>query len=199
MKIFYSALFMLILLTATVSAAEPVKIARLPIIFQCTLPDDDGTRAALEHRLERATHIPLNGTLQVAEYLSPIDSVNVLDEIFQRMSAENKKAKLADAMRPLAEKIDADIIVCPVVHRYSQILTHSFNQYGETIIDSRVQVELIVYDRRSDNLVDKKASRMYYDTWSGTGTASYLASVCFDKVIADTKLHELITSIGKDL
>ena len=197
MKIFFSTLFMLIFLTATTSAAEPVRIARLPIIFQCTLPDDDGARAALERQLERATHIPLNGTLQVAEYLSPIDSVNVFNDIWQKISAANKKAKFAEAMRPLAAELDADIIVCPIVHRYSQILTQSFNWYGDMIIDSRAQVELIVYDRRTDNLADKKASRMYYDTWSGTGTAAYLASICFEKVIADTKLHELIMSIGK--
>jgi len=28
-------------------------------------------------------------------------------------------------------------------------------------------------------------------------TAVYLASICFEKVIADTKLHELIRAIGK--
>ena len=197
MKIFLNALILLIFLTATTSAAEPVKIARLPIIYQCTMPDDETARAALERQLERSTHIPLNGTLQVAEYLPPLDSVNVFNDIWQEISAANKKAKFAEAMRPLAEKLDADIIVCPIVHRYSQIITQSFNWYGDMIIDSRAQVELIVYDRRADNLVDKKAARMYHDTWSGTGTAAYLASICFDKVIADTKLHELIMSIGK--
>ena len=197
MKKFFSALFMLMILTATTSAAEPVRIARLPIIYQCTLPNDDVARAALERQLERATHIPLNGTLQVAEYLSPIDSVNVFNELWQEISAANKKAKFADVMRPLAEKLDADIIVCPIVHRYSQINTQSFNWYGDMIVDSRAQVELIVYDRRTDNLADEKASRMYHDTWSGTGTAAYLASICFEKVIADTKLHELIRAIGK--
>ena len=71
MKKFLAALIVLILSAATVSAESmPVRIARLPIIFQSTIPDAD-TCTRLETKIERAIHIPLNGTLQLAEYLPP--------------------------------------------------------------------------------------------------------------------------------
>ena len=196
-KIFIALMMILFATTVTAQAAEPVRIARLPIIFHCTI-SDDGTRETLETKIERATHIPLNGTLQVADFLSPIESGCILEELWQKMSAADKKAKLADAMRPLAEKIDADIIVCPVMLSYGETIIGFSGWIGEEILDSRAEVELIVYDHRTDTLLDKKASRMYHDAWSNSGTASYLAAECFDIVIEQTKLRELIRAVGKN-
>ena len=178
-----------------VSAAEkvPVKIARLPIIFQSSIPDLD-TRTTLETKIERATHIPLNQTLQVAEYLPMNDSAQILNEIWQEMRRESKKTRLKDAIKPFAEKIDADIVVCPVLVDYSEWVDN-FSRFGETYLHSYVRAELIVYDRRNDDLVDKKTSHMHHDTFSLAGTASYLAKTCFDELIDKTKLHQLIMSI----
>lgn len=179
------------------AAAEkvPVKIARLPIIFQSTIPDID-TRAQLETKIERATHIPLNQTLQVAEYLPMNDSAQIFNELWQEMRRDNKKTRLRDAIKPFAEKIDADIVVCPVLLSYSEWVDSYFS-FDETYMHSYVQAELIVYDRRTDDLVDKKASRMHNDTYSLAGTASYLAKNCFDELIDKTKLHQLIMNVGK--
>ena len=197
MKKFLLPLLLFIIFLSSQAAAEkiPVRIARLPIIFQSSIPDAD-TRAQLETKIERATHIPLNNTLQVAEYISISDSTQALNEIWQKMRSENKKARLKDAMRPLAEKIDADIIVCPVLINYSQFV-NNFSGYGEIFLNSYARAELIVYDRRADDLIDKKASQIYNDVLSSTGTVDYLAKICFDKVIDDTKLHQLIMAIGK--
>ena len=155
----------------TAHAAEPVRIARLPIIFQCALPDD-ATRDALETQIQRAVHIPLNGTLQVAEYLSPTDSADALSELWQKISAADKKATLADAIRPLAAELDADIIVCPVVHRYSQNVIQTFGWYEDILLDSHVRVELIVYDRRTDDLRDKTAWARHHNLRRTALTAS---------------------------
>ena len=197
MKKFLFALLALIIFSSSIAAAEkvPVKIARLPIIFQSSIPDLE-TRAQLETKIERATHIPLNQTLQVAEYLPMDDSAQVLNEIWQEMRANNKKIKIRDAIKPFAEKIDADIVVCPILLSYSQFV-NGFSSFGETYIHSYVEAELIVYDRRTDNLVDKKASRFHNDTYHPVGTASYLAKTCFDELIDKTKLHQLIMNIGK--
>ncbi|MBR0061380.1 MAG: hypothetical protein IJP68_07855 [Selenomonadaceae bacterium] len=191
MKRFLLALMILMLMTSA-AAANPVRIARLPIIFNSTIPDYD-TCAELETKLARASHIPMNKTLQVAEYLPTKDSTQALQNLWQEMRSANKKARLQDAMRPLAQNLDADIIICPILLSYSQ---HVENFAGfETYLQSYVKVELIVYDRRADSLVDKKAAQMYHDAISTTGTADYLAKICFDKVIDETKLRELIMNI----
>lgn len=191
MKKFLTALFALILLATTAQAAEPVRIARLPILIQCKMPDVD-TRTELETKIARAVHIPLNNTLQLAEYIPTQESAPILSDLWQQLRAQNKKAKLADAMRPLARALDADIIVCPVLLRYSQ---YSAPAWDEMIINSYARAELIVYDRRTDTLIDKKSSRMYHDSYHPQGTASALAKICFDNVIDATKLRHLIMAI----
>lgn len=192
MKKFLFALHVMILFAATVQAAEPVRIARLPIIFQSNVPDSE-ICAELETKIKRAIHIPLNGTLQLAEYLPEENSARVLNDIWQDI--QNKKTKLADVMRLLATELDADIIVCPVLKQYSQYESIGFRWDGEIYIFSHVEVELIVYDRRSDELIDKKASQFYRDVYSTTGTAAYLSKICFDKVIDASKLRQLIHDI----
>ena len=60
---------------------------------------------------------------------------------------------------------------------------------------SQVRVELIVYDRRTDELIDKRASQFYHDSYHMMGTASSLAKICFDNVIEKTKLRQRIMAI----
>lgn len=195
MKKFLFALIALLFVTAQVSAQAPVKIARLPIILNSAQPDND-TCAELEVKLARAVHIPLNDTLKVAEYIPPAAAAKVLREMWKSMRSVNKKAKIQDAMRPLAEDLDADIIVCPILLRYNQNYSGAFTS-DETYLSSTVRAELIVYDRRTDSLVDKKVSRMYNDMISNFGTASFLAKECFDRLIDETKLRQTIFAIRK--
>ncbi|MBR4642356.1 MAG: hypothetical protein IKO74_06485 [Selenomonadaceae bacterium] len=193
MKKFFVALFTVILFSTLASAeATPVRIARLPIIFQSTVPDED-TCSELETKIARAVHIPLNGTLQLAEYLPMKNSAQVFNDLWQEMHSQNKKAKLQDAMRPLAQKLDADIIVCPVLKDYGQVVMPT--AWNETIMHSYARVELIVFDRRNDTLTYKKAAQSYNDSYHPHGTATQLAKICFDRVIDDSKLRQLIHDI----
>ena len=195
MKKFLFALIAVLFVAAQVSAQAPVRIARLPIIFRSRQPDIQ-TRIDLEVKLARAVHIPMNGTLKVAEYITPVDAAKVLGDIWQAMRTVNKKAKIQDAMRPLAEELDADLIVCPILLNYNETVGGAFTA-SETYLDSQVRAQLVIYDRRSDSLVDKKTSRMYHDAMSRFGTAAFLATECFDRLIAETKLRETIIAIGK--
>ncbi|MBD3879969.1 MAG: hypothetical protein SR1Q5_09895 [Quinella sp. 1Q5] len=194
MKKFIFALLAVILFAATAQAAQPVRIARLPIIFLCSVPDSE-TCAALETKIQRAIHIPLNGTLQLADYLPENHSAQALNDIWNELRSQNKKAKLAEAIRPLASKIDADIVVCPVLRQYGQYASFFSSWNGDIYINSYAEAELIVFDRRTDILTDKKASRMYHDIYTLSGTASHLAKECFDKIIAESKLRDLIRAI----
>lgn len=195
MKKFLFAIIAVLFVAAQTSAQAPVRIARLPIIFRSNQPDAN-TCIELEVKLARAVHIPLNGTLNVAEYIPPADAAKVLGDIWQSMRTVDKKAKIQDAMRPLAEEIDADLIVCPILLRYYENTGGGFST-DEVYLDSQVRAELIIYDRRDDSLVDKKVSRMYRDSMSGFGTASFLSKECFDRLIDQTKIRQTIMTIGK--
>lgn len=192
---FFTAIFIFsaIFFSNCVTFAKPVKIVRLPIIFQKRQPDYE-TCAALETKISRAVLIPLNGTLKVAEFIDPEISSEKLNEIYKKMRAENKKLKLAETIRPLAESLDADIIVCPILLRYSEFFTQSGKNL-ETHLYSDVSAELIVYDGRTDELIDKKISKSFNDSASKFGKASYLAADCFDRLINETKLRRKIMAI----
>ena len=187
MKKILFVLFTLVLFTATAQAAEPVRIARLPIMFQSVTTPDDETCKVLETKIQRAIHIPLNGTLQLAEYLPTNEAAQALNEIYQ--------SDFQAAMRPLAEKLDADIIVCPILKQYSQYVSFYSGWSGDTIINAQVIVELVVYDRRTDELIAKKDSEFYHGDYTLRGTASALSKVCFDNVIDKTKIKERIRAI----
>ena len=193
MKKFLLVFMALMFFATTAQAANPFRIARLPIIFKSTIPDHD-TRTELEMKITRAAHIPLNKTLQVAEYLPTKESAQALDDIWQQMRSKDKHARIQDAMKPLAEKLNADLIICPILLNYNQYVDN-LTSLGETYLHSYAKAELIIYDRRTDNLIDKKNSQMYRDVMSTVGTADYLAKICFDKVIDDTKLRQIIMSI----
>ena len=195
LKIFAAMLLLEILFLNSVQAEEkkPLRLVQLPIIFQSRQPDYD-TCAALETKITRAMNIPLNGTLKLAEYVDKQESTAALNEIWRQMRSQNKKAKLKDAMRPLAEKINADIIVCPALKNYSETqVQHGMN--FETFLVSDVSATLIVYDRRTDELIEKKVSRHFNDSYNKYGSASSLAKECFERLLAETKLQQKIVLI----
>lgn len=194
LKIFTAFLILTTIFFSTCTAfAKPVRIVRLPIIFQKNRPDYD-TCALLETKISRAVMIPLNGTLKVAEFLEPEISSAELNSIYQKMRAENKKIKISETMRPLSESLNADIIVCPILLRYSEYFVQSGATFESHLV-SDVSAELIIYDRRTDELIDKKISRSFNDSSSKFGRASYLATDCFDVLLNETKLKRKIMEI----
>lgn len=194
LKIF-AAIF---ILTATIfsvseAAQKPVRLVRLPIIFQKNIPDYD-TCAVLETKISRATAIPLNGTLKLADYVDPEISSVELNNLWQKMRSKNKKLKLAETMKPLAKNLNADIIVCPILLRYSEYYAQIGTDFHSHLV-SNVSAELIIYDRRTDELIDKKTSRSFNDSANKFGRASYLAADCFDVLIDQTNLKRKIMAI----
>ena len=194
-KIFAAVFLFEILFFQSTEAEEKktLRLVQLPIIFQSRQPDFD-TCAILETKITRATHIPLNGTLKLLEYVDKTESSSALNEIWRQMRSQNKKAKISGAMKPLAEKINADIIVCPILRNYSEVQV----QHGlslKTSLVSNVSATLIIYDRRTDELIEKKDSRYFNDSYNKFGTASYLVQECFDRLIDYTKLKQKIIAI----
>ena len=194
MKIFASIFILTAIIFSTcVTSAKTLRVARLPIIFQKMRPDFE-TTAMLETKISRAVMIPLNGTLNLAEYLDPEKSAAELNSIYQKMRTENKKIKISETMKPLAKNLNADIIVCPILLRYSEYFVH-YGLNSESHLSSNVSAELIIYDRRTDELVDKKTSRSFNDSANKFGRASYLAADCFDILIKETNLKRKFMAI----
>ena len=198
-KKFWSMIFALsIIFSAQINFSyatdkKPVRLARLPIIFMNNQPDLN-TCKTLEVKLSRAVHVPMNNTLRLVDYVGSNESSTALNEIWQELRAKDKKIKLKDTMKPLAKKINADIIVCPVLRRYSEVYYQkSFGSEGKLV--SNVSATLIIYDRRTDELIEKKDSRSFNSEANRFGKASYLAEECFDRLIDATKIRQKVNAI----
>ncbi len=167
---------------------KPVRIVCLPIIFQNKI--DTETRNELEIKIARAVHIPLNETLNAAEYLDAEKSAATLEKI------QRDDKNLSDAVKILAEELDADLVICPILrHRFERVV-HPVRFDSETRLSSHAAAQLIVYDRRTNDLADKKTSRSYSGNYSKFSTAQNLAAECFDELIKKTGLREIIRAIG---
>lgn len=188
-----SILCMLVLLAAcsAASAAErqPLKVAQFPLIVQSSwqTPGDNVTDD-LESQIDRALHVPLNGTLHRVEYLPEKDCLAAWDTAAESSGSH----KLKNMVRNIADTLGADLVVIPVVNDYVQYTTYSWRWDRDIILHSYVSLELAVYDRASDKVVDKKASRFYDDEYSTTGTASYLAHEAMDDLVQQVNLRSYI-------
>jgi len=194
MRKLLSFLCMLVMLTAFCGVAgaaerQPLKVAQFPLIVQSSwLEPGLEVTDDLERQLDRALHVPLNGTLHRVEYLPEKDCLAAWDEA----ADESSSRKVKDRAKVIADKLGADLVVIPIVNDYVQYTTMSWHWDRDIILHSYVSLELVVYDRATDKVVDKKASRFYDDDYSTTGTASYLAREAMTDLIQQVNLRGYI-------
>lgn len=194
MRKLFSFLCMLVMLTAFCGVAgsaerQPLKVAQFPLIVQSSwLEPGLEVTDDLERQIDRALHVPLNGTLHRVEYLPEKDCLAAWDEA----ADESSSRKVKDRAKVIADKLGADLVVIPIVNDYVQYTTMSWHWDRDIILHSYVSLELVVYDRATDKVVDKKASRFYDDDYSTTGTASYLAREAMTDLIQQVNLRGYI-------
>ena len=196
-----SIVLLCILFASSVTlAAErvPLRVARLPLMVQSWQVPDRDTMKDLETKVDRALHVPLNGTLHAVEYLPAAECERALENVMTELRGANRKAKLKDAMKPLAEMLRADLVVCPVLRSYSQYTTLSWSWNHGPILHSTASVELAGYERATDQVFDKKFSKSFTDESSAWGSASALAKDCMDHVIEEAGLRERISKWKHD-
>ena len=190
------AMLILLILAVPALAAErqPQRIAQFPLVIESWQQPDASVQDQLERKIDRALHVPLNATLKAVTYIPEKDCLAAWDEVEGDMTG---KVRIKDMAKPIAEKLQADLVVIPVVAAYEQYTTMSWYWDRGMILHSRAEVQLIVYDRAQDKLVHKKASDFFDDEYSSSGTASYLALNCMDRVIRDADLHGFLWPLDR--
>ena len=185
-------LFLFVMLVSAQASAEgngPLRIARIPMIVQSGYHLSQETVDKLEVKLDRALHIPLNGVLHRVEYLPEEKCVAALEDVLGELRREGRRVKLKDAMKPLAERLGADLVVCPVIEYYSQYVYMGGFWRSGTILHSNVGIALMGYEGRTGKPFSESESRFYHSDYSTWGLAEVLAGECMDKVIDRTGVH----------
>ena len=179
------------------TAAKPLRLARVPLIVRSTYAD----RAAverLEDRLDLALHVPLNDTMHYVEEIPQSDVEDALDDVLADLSQEKKRVRMKDAMPELAERLDADLVICPVLTDYREFIFYGGGGWGwdfdgDTMrLESYVALELDGYDRAEGKNFSKSTSRFYHDSYRSMGRASYLAQEALESLIQETDINKRI-------
>ena len=179
LKNLFSTLLMTVILiqASIVSAAEskPIRLATLPIIIANGVEISNDTVSEMQVKIARALHVPLNDTLKKIDYIPSSTSTVALQEIWSKSYSKNKLSTLSETMKPLAKKINADVIVCTVIYRCNQMTSFSSGSFGESHIISNAAVELIYFDNRTGELISKKFPQSYRGEYMRYGTSDFLA------------------------
>lgn len=195
--IILTTLMMVFLQIRITSAAQgnPIRLITLPIIITSQVRVSDDTLAQMEVKIARSLHVPLNGTLKRVEYISTKESTAALQEIWSQLYRTNRNVHLKEAMRPLAKKLKADVVVCTVLYRCNQTYMTSTNFSHDAHLLSNAGVEMIIFDNRTGEITDKKSARTYRDEYSPYGTADYLAQDCLNKLIDELQLRHRVLNL----
>lgn len=190
------------LLCATVTfAAEadshPFRLARVPLVVRVSSADAEA-RNVIENRLDLALHVPLNDTMHYVEEIPSSEVESALDDVLADLKTKHRRVKMKDAMQPLAEKLDADLVVCPVLTDYREIIFYGGGGWDwdsvadSMILESRVGLELDGYDRTTQENFSEATSRFYHEGYAPRGRASVLAKDALESLIAETDINERV-------
>lgn len=184
------ALFCLLLGTLAEAAERaPMRVAQYPLLIQSRMMPSQAVQEDLGRLVDRSLHVPLNGTLQAVEYIPERECMAALEAV---QAEQGSRAKLKDIMRPLAEKLQADLIVVPVLTGYEQYQTMSWHRWGRYIIHSYAAVEITGFDRSKDEVFRKGDSRQFNDEYSTQGDVSLLAHEVMEEALRRAKVHERV-------
>ena len=181
----------------TASTPQTLRLARVPLIARSSYADDEVDNL-LEDRLDRALHVPLNDTMHYVEELPASDVEAALDEVLADLKKEKRRVRMKDAMQLLAEKLDADLVVCPVLTDYREIIFYGGGGWDwdsvadSMILESRVGLELDGYDRTTQENFSEATSRFYHEGYAPRGRASVLAKDALESLIAETDINERV-------
>ena len=105
-------IMVLLLVPQAAAAAErvPLRIARLPVQVRCNTADAEAVNR-IEIRLDQIMHVPLNGTLQAVKEIPGAQVAAAMDEVMAQLRQMHPRVKWQDAMKPLADKLQADLVV----------------------------------------------------------------------------------------
>ena len=97
-------------------------------------------------------------------------------------------------MKPLADKLQADLVVCPVLRGYEQRTEQNWSWKHMPQLHSYVAMDIVGYDRSRDETFHKSGCRYFDDEYSSNGLAANLSLECLDELAASADLHNRVNA-----
>ncbi|SFT69179.1 hypothetical protein SAMN02910356_01658 [Selenomonas sp. GACV-9] len=183
------ALVMMVSVTASAAERVPLRVAQLPIQVTCYNQPEQQVLERLERQVDHSLHVPLNETLQAVEFIPEADCLKALKEVATELGG---KPDFKDMARPLAEKLQADLVVIPIVAGYEQYTYMSWNWDRGQMLHSYVSIRIVGYDRYTDEVFKKRSSRRYDDEYMPYGEVRRLAGEAMDESLRRARVHDRV-------
>ena len=92
-------------------------------------------------------------------------------------------------LRATADAVEADLVVLPILTTYYEEIYYTSIFYEENFLHSGAAVRLLVYDRATGAVIDRRDARSYADADQPSGRAYVLAGEVMRNVLAAANLR----------
>ena len=186
----YTALLIFfLLLLPTASALGAARIAQLPLVVEGGAGDVDAeTVDALEEMVAHDLHMPLNDTMGWLTYVDDRALMDAYDSACGQY-ATRRGCDYPAVLRATADAVEADLVVLPILTTYYEEIYYTSIFYEENFLHSGAAVRLLVYDRATGEVIDRRDARSYADEDQPSGRAYVLAGEVMRNVLAAANLR----------
>ncbi len=175
-------------LAASAEERKPLRVAVLPVYDETGSMTGEGL-AKLQERLMRELHVPLNDTLKAVYYVPEEESQEALTALWKGRTGKVRHPE--SDMKPLADKLSADLVVLLDVTQYYE---RTYLNYwdDELCLECYAGLRIVGYDRRNDRVLSENASRWYNDSYNSFSTCDSLLMDGLDSMLQKLRLRTAI-------
>lgn len=159
-------------------AAEPLRVAILPVINQ-SHTHDENVEKVIREALQLKFHKPLHDIVPVYQVIPAHDVIAALPVDLHKRPGSLKFKR--GFFPPLAASLHADVVIGAIIQNLSE--TSAFTWRGDYLQDTHVTIRVVVYEARTQKYFDKRASEHYFGEPMLRSNADYLAQPIMDRML----------------
>lgn len=177
------------------AAQSAPQVARLSLVTENAWDIDQATIDTLDDMVADALHMPFGGVMGWTQDVDEHDLFAAYDAAYEMKRTPKGRPDYLEILRMTAQVTDADLAVLPILETYSEEIYRGWDFCGETYLESRATVRLIVYDRQRDELLDRRVSRVFSNEYSVNGRAEVLACDAMRAAIDQVQLRQRVKDL----
>ena len=182
-RLYLLSLICFIFLIAPLASAQasaqssPHRIAILPVQFMVASDARSDIAQLVADPVAKKFHHALNSFTKKYEYLTVSDIKKELPDLHSYPSLSD------DELKDLAGRLDADILLAPIIARCIDHQTYSFSD--EMLQETYIEIHLIGYERSQDRIIRLSETEQYWGSYATPFTGAPLTREIMGRLITD--------------
>ena len=186
-----AGVFLLFSVTASATAFGAARVAQLPLAAgEDVWALDARTEHHLSDMVRAALHMPLNGAMNWFADVDEHDLFAAYDAALARHAGKRGIYDYPGVLRETADEVGADIAVLPILESYSEEVYHAWFSCGDDYIVGRAAVRVLLYDRRTGEMAERRSVRRCTDRSYPCGSVRTLAYEAMREALERTGLQQ---------